>query len=282
MDKEKEKTAIVLFSGGTDSTLTAALVEEHYSSIELITYSRYGIFEAENASKNAQLLIDKFGRKISHKIIDFEKVFKKIAYQKYIKNIVEHGFMNLSTCGLCKLSMHVMTIAYCLENKISYVADGANKGMELFPAQMKDVIAEIRELYKAFNITYENPVFEYEPPEDKSLIKDKEMANLVNPKKTPSTQKLNTAGKKLYELGLSPEANIKGSKYDRNRQPRCYQFVLFSTYINKWYLPRKSKEEYQKETLTYYKKKIAFAKELLENKKENKGIFDLEEKRNSG
>lgn len=279
------KEAVVLFSGGTDSTLTAALMAEEFDKIHLITYDRFGIFQVENSKKNAQKLVDKFGKdKFVHKVINFDKVFQKVSYQNYLKNLIKFGFMNLSTCGLCKLSMHVMTIIYCLEFQIQRVSDGANKGMDVFPAQMDSVLDELRGMYEKFGIEYTNPVYEIDPPEEKSLIKDENMAfihNNIYGAKSEEQKRTGgkTTGELLYDMGLSPEANVKGSRYDQKRQPRCFQFMLFSFYYNKWYLPIKGNSEYKKETTTFFKSKIQEISEVIELHRngEVQKIFNIEE-----
>jgi PP-loop superfamily ATP-utilizing enzyme len=275
--------AVVLFSGGSDSMLTASIMAKDFSQIDLITFDRYGIFQVENSRKNVEILVDKFGsEKFTHHIINFNKVFKKISYQNYMKNIMQFGFMNLGTCGLCKLSMHVMTAAYCMQNNITDVADGANKGMEIFPAQMEAVIESIREMYREFGISYTNPVFEYAPPEDKNLVKDDRISTLFSStqeSKNNLGESTNTTGKKLFEEGLAPSSNVKGSDYDRKRQPRCFQFVLLSTYVNKWYLPKYSKDQYIKETEGFYSHKVKEATALLSEFKKGKykDLFKVKE-----
>ncbi len=67
--------------------------------------------------------------------------------------------LTLSTCGFCKLAMHVRTLLYCLDNGIKTVADGSNRNMSFFPAQMPEVVLLVRELYKSFGIEYVTPVF---------------------------------------------------------------------------------------------------------------------------
>lgn len=281
--------AIVLYSGGTDSTLTASMLSKQFDRIHLITYDRFGIFEVENSQNNAKKLQEKYGEeKFVHKIINFDKIFQKIAYKKYLKNMAKYGFMNLSVCGLCKLSMHVMTVVYCLENDIKYVADGANKGMEIFPAQMDVVLDELREMYLEFGIEYTNPVFNYNPPPEKGHIKDENMAllksQIQNEKKQEPVQVEGlerTTGEMLFDEGLAPIQNIKGSRYDQKRQPRCFQFMLFSLYVNKWYLPGHTMEEYKGETLEYFKSKIDESKELLTEFKSGKhsNIMKIREKK---
>jgi predicted subunit of tRNA(5-methylaminomethyl-2-thiouridylate) methyltransferase len=263
-------TCVILFSGGTDSTLAAALQEEHFQEIHLLTFDRLGIASVENSKINAQMLIDKFGKdRIKHIIINIDKLFKHISYENYLKNIKKHGLMNLSTCGLCKLSMHIQTISYCNENGITSVADGANQGMDMFPAQMKPVIDQMKALYLNFGIIYSNPVFDYEFPDEGSFLSMENANMLVSlPKKNIEKEsKKMTAGRVLYEKGLAPLPNVKGSDYDRKRQPRCFQFILFKTFANKYFLADNTYDEYVEKTVDFFDDKIKVAEEVLREDK---------------
>lgn len=277
---KKSKVAI-LFSGGTDSTLTAAMLTEQYDEIHLITYNRFGFHEADNTKTQSQMLKDKYGEeRFIHVFINVDKLFKHVSYENYLKNIVNFGFFNLSTCGLCKLSMHVKTIDYAIENDVQVVADGANQAMSMFPSQMEPVIEEMRLLYKHFGIEYITPVFNMDGPQDKNFI-DKHSLKYI-PAAAETDQTLSeedftskkTPGHKLYDLGLAPSANVKGSKYDKSRQPRCFQFITFNIFAKKYFLASKSYEEYRDETVTFYKSKISTMKELLESREKNKKILD--------
>ena len=269
----KNETCAILFSGGTDSTLAAALQMEKFQSIHLLTFERLGIASVENSKVNANMLIEKYGPdRVKHIIINIDKLFKKISYENYLSNIIKHGFMNLSTCGLCKLSMHIQTINYCHENNIHFAADGANQGMKLFPAQMKPVINQMKDLYTKHEIDYSNPVFDYEYPDEGSFIsmENSNMLKSFNEKKRDEGVDKMTAGRVLFEKGLAPLPNVKGSDYDRKRQPRCFQFILFKTFVNKHYLSTKSYDEYVKDTVKFFEDKIKAGEKLIDIKKKEK------------
>jgi hypothetical protein len=271
-------TIVVLFSGGTDSTLAAALCAPKFKHVKLLTYSRLGIAEVENSRVNARMLQERFGSdKISHEIINIDEVFKFVAYENYIKNLVKHGFMLLSTCGLCKLSMHIRTIKYCQDNGITNVCDGANSGMTMFPDQMKPVIEKLQKMYSLFSIDYSNPVFDFDAPDDPGLIdqshtqmlsvnlnRDSDFDKRENqqPRSTPKY----TAGQVLYQMKLAPAPNVKGSRYDQKRQPRCFQFILFNIFANKFFMKNKSYEQYADQTTHFFTDKIMTATKLLQDK----------------
>ncbi|OUR93730.1 hypothetical protein A9Q84_19910 [Halobacteriovorax marinus] len=277
--KYSGESVAILFSGGTDSTLTAALLEKSFEKIHLVTYNRFGFHATDNTAVQAKMLKDKFGaERFVHDILNVDKLFKHISYERYVKNIKEFGFFNLSTCGLCKLSMHVRTIIYCKDNDIKYVADGANQAMSMFPAQMEGVIDELKKMYEHFGIVYFNPVFEMDGHEDKGFI-EKANLQLLNDPTIPEIEKINlpvrdkkteTPGDKLFKLGLAPNPNVKGSKYDRKRQPRCFQFIIFNIFAIKYYLQKNTYEEYRDKTVSFYKHKIGGMIDLIEKKDDKK------------
>jgi hypothetical protein len=272
----------VLFSGGTDSTLAAALAAETHERVHLVTYDRFGLFDTEsNTSRAAKDLIERFGpEKMVHDIIHYDKLFQFTSYENYLSNLMQYRFFLLSTCGLCKLAMHVRTIAYCMDNGIQHASDGANKGMDLFPAQMENVLAEIRGLYKKFDIDYTNPVFDYEPPEEGEFLEKQNLA-MVKPAAedsntaTSAANNVKTTGYRLQKMRLAPADNVKGTAYDRERQPRCFQFILFNVFAKKYYLASHSMEEYKEDTLKFYKAKIKSCEKLLTGYKNDGSNADI-------
>ena len=265
---KKDKVA-VLFSGGTDSTLTASLMLDEYEFVDLITFDRFGLFHTQNSGITAQVLIDKYGpSRVSHQILRFDKLFQHVSYHRYLKDIIEHGFFSLSTCGLCKLAMHLRAISYCLDNGISIVSDGANKGMHIFPAQMKEVLAELTKLYSHFGIKYHNPVYDYQPPQENQYLKTSSFSH--QPPAEENEEAEQTTGYSLYQRGLAPSVNIKGSSLDRKRQPRCFGFILFNIFAKSYFLASHSLDEYQEKTVEFFSKKMGHYRPLLEEYRDNK------------
>lgn len=255
----------VLFSGGTDSTLTAALVQEKFRRVHLVTYDRFGFHGTKNTASAAKKLGERFGAdKFVHAIIGFDKLFKHISYERYLRNSLKYGFFQLSTCGLCKLAMHSRTIKYCLDNGIKYVCDGANQGMSIFPDQMKCVLDELKLMYAHFGIEYSNPVYFMAPPNEKEYIEEANLQAMPQLRTQEVRDPGMTPGRKLYEMGLAPAPDVKGTRYDRKRQPRCFQLILFNFFAIKHFRAHEKVEDYQKRTLEFFKDKIASATRLLE------------------
>lgn len=251
------------------------MLAEQFKIIHLITYNRFGFHSTENTRLQAQMLKEKFGNdRIVHEIINVDKLFKHITYENHLRNLIDFGFFNLSTCGLCKLSMHVRTVIYCQDNNIKNVADGANQAMTMFPSQMKEVITDLKRMYEHFNINYFNPVFEMEASGmgDFIELQNLQFLNEASSDNTISEDEFKgeTPGTKLFDMGLAPSKNVKGTKYDKARQPRCFQFIPFNIFAKKYFMANKTYEEYRDGTVKFYQSKINTMIDFIQNKDKNK------------
>ena len=190
-----------------------------------------------------------------------------MSYERYLRHLCRHGFFVLSTCGLCKLAMHVRTVKYCLDHGIRQACDGANQGMTMFPDQMLPVILETRKMYAQFGIEYFNPVFDIQPPEEGSFIKGANRQFLDRfmqlPGPADASGPQDSPGHRLHRLGLAPAPNVKGTPYDRLRQPRCFQLILFNIFAIRYYLASHTYDEYRNRTVLFFRDKIARMTELL-------------------
>ncbi len=120
-----EKEVAVLFSGGTDSTASAAILAGQYEAVHLLTFARHGFFGADNSSYNASKLIARGpGTRISHKVLETTPLAKYVTNNRRWHYIRKYGFFTLQNCGFCALLNHLGTLAYCLKHGIKNSADG--------------------------------------------------------------------------------------------------------------------------------------------------------------
>lgn len=281
----KNNETVIMFSGGTDSTLAAALEAKKFDRVHLLTYDRFGLFSVGNSQLNVLKLKDKFGQDkfISH-IVKIDKLTEYVFYERYLHNLRRHGFFLLSICGLCKLAMHIRTLIFCIDNDIGNVSDGANQGMYLFPEQTETIIEELKQLYNKFGITYNNPVFNYAPPENIGFADRFHLESILketDPQKPSMKIKARTTGCTLHKMGLMPAENVKGTELDRKMQPRCFQFILFNIFIKWYYLYDHSYEEYVQANVKLYRDKISHLTGALEDyvqKKKNNRFANLIER----
>lgn len=232
-----KKVCAVLYSGGCDSTLAAALVADKYDKVRLITYDRLGFFKTrEDPKVNLDRLKRKFGNdKFSFEVFNMDDVFKKVQYDNYLYYVKKYGPICMSVCGLCKLAMHYQTIMYCARHSIVDVCDGAVREMSVFPAQNMDIALKgIIDLYASFDINYFNPVYD--------IGKDVE--------------------KVLYDMEIIPSRKHKATREDR--QVVCSQQILFAKFVG-YYISDNSWDEYVKNLHAFYSEKIKDVENILKN-----------------
>ena len=252
----------VLFSGGTDSTAAAALMLDRYNSVHLLTFTHSGITKKDNAAASAAALIRKYGaERCLHRMIDIDTFYKKITYHDYADSLIRYGLFNISTCGLCKMTMHMRTIIYCLDNGINAAADGANKNQAPFPFQMKEVIEDLTILYKKFGVEYSNPVFGYDFPDDIDWLHKLGISH--KPGYGSDTDDTMTTGRLLYEKGIFAHKNIKGTGLDKTNQPECAQWILMNIFAVGYYIPVHGPDKYTEKTREFFRYKMEICENLI-------------------
>lgn len=160
---EPDTPATVLFSGGSDSTLTASLYAEKGFRVHLVTYGHRVMRFTDKCLKSLQSLQDRHGAdRFRHQFIDLNPIMDRLYFKELAGDLRRYGTYALPMCcGSCKLAMHVRTIRYNRENGIRFAADGSNVELsELFPEQMPAVLALYAGLYARFGIDYATPVFD--------------------------------------------------------------------------------------------------------------------------
>lgn len=166
----QEKPVAVLYSGGLDSSaVVATLASRGVRNIHLITIDN----GAQDHIDYAKIKLEDFKRQFpstifTHVILTSRYLFKKVALVDIESDLKAYG-TNLVCVG-CKMAMHAMAIIYALQNKIDIVADGFAKRQEDFPEQDIAFIEEMINVYKRYNLHYDNPL--YYKLTDKDAAKD--------------------------------------------------------------------------------------------------------------
>lgn len=150
----KPRTASVMFTGGVDSTLAAALLLEEYDQVYLVTYDYGAELFMKNCEKSLNQLIEAYGKeKIHHEYIKVEKWWRDIQ----IRNASQFNLV----CMSCKFIMHTRTVCYCLENGIFASSDGSIHEQSQHPEQMGEVLKIMKNYYKSYFIDFTTPAYTY-------------------------------------------------------------------------------------------------------------------------
>lgn len=269
---------VILYSGGVDSTAAASIIAKQFDRVDLLSFKRSGLFHVGNTAKNVSLLEAKFGKdKFFHSILDVEKLFRMIYRLKYFQGLKKYGFFLLSTCGLCKLTMHIRALIYCLDNDIHYVADGANKHMLYFPDQTTEYIDEIKKLYSRFHITYFNPVFDFDCPEEDIDWLHKLGVETLATAENGSLNKKHTTSQFLFEEGFFDTVNAKADKMNQEAQARCFQLTLSNIFLHWYFLPSYGTRKYSQFTSAFYGEKVRLLSNMTQeylDKKEKSSLIE--------
>ncbi len=229
----------ILFSGGSDSTLVAALVCEQFERVHLLTYFHLGMPFAEKSKINAERLANRFGKdKIIHKVINFEELFKRLYYETYLRDIIKYkGYMTPCFCNACQIAMHTNTVLYNIENNIHFACDGYKREKRhLYIFMAEEGIKETRKFYKEYHIDYKNPVY-----------------NIVR------------TDWKLFEMGITPKKNVKfpHELVDYSTQHHCKTGTIVNAYLMGYFFPLYGQEASARISIKYWREKIEISKRYI-------------------
>lgn len=127
----REKSVCILFSGGSDSSLTAYRMALALDKVHLLTFRHMGQLGIENSQRSFAVLNEKFPGKFQHPMIDVNNLFMKIYNRHYIRNLLKYRTLQLQfVCFACQACFHVNTIVYCRQKNIFDVRDGAKTEYE--------------------------------------------------------------------------------------------------------------------------------------------------------
>ena len=221
---------VVLFSGGSDSTLTASLLSEMHPVVHLITYSHKAMsFHTKAANAVAYLRKAHGEHKFVHSFLEINDLMELLYLRELPEDLREYGTYALPMCcGSCKLAMHVRTILYCRDKGARYAADGSNSELsDLFPEQMIPVLDLYRQLYLRYGIVYENPVFD-----------------------------VARSDHRLFERGVTPKRDYKTEHVVYSNQHSCAAGVMLYGYTLGVALPLLGKSANKDVAEHYIAKKI--------------------------
>jgi len=153
--------ALLMYSGGLDSSASAIIMLEQFERLHLITYSYgYGQLFLNWAKKGASGLIEVYGpQRFVHVITSVKDIFQRIFVRSAVRDYKSYR-SRFIWCLACKLSMHAGNIIYCLEHDIQAASDGSSSETEYYVEQMPQSVVAIRGFYKHYGVDFVTPVYD--------------------------------------------------------------------------------------------------------------------------
>lgn len=254
----------LLYSGGSDSTCAAALMAERHERVHLLTFEDLATRGSPAPSGNVERLRAKYGvERFVHALIPVDRLLERISYERYWANLRRHGLYMAATPGFSSLCWHVRTIAYCLDRGIRHAADGVTREFTHFPGHQDAFLRLARALYADFGITYENPVRDWETPPEKKFLDA--LVSTHGFEQDAAARPRRTTGAWLYEHGLMPAPDVKGSHLDQSMQHSCYPFVLFNIFVFWYCLAYRDRAHFERRCAALFADKFAVARGWLED-----------------
>ena len=262
----KQGEIAILYSGGSDSSCAAAIMANEFNVIHLLTFDRLGFSQIENSNFNLETFRNKFPQTVFiHKIINVDRLAKFISCENSFKDLFKYGFFVLSNCIICGLINHFRMLLYCLDNNINNVADGSTREWPFFPTHMEKVILEFKNMYANFNIQYHTPVYDFETPPFIRLIDKVYPVRGIEGESGSGNIYKKTTGNYLFQSGIFPSADVKGTQLDHHIQPHCLQFILHHVYLYWYFMAWHNYEDFEAVTLRFIRDKLNRLMKLVEN-----------------
>jgi hypothetical protein len=223
-----EDRCTILFSGGSDSALVAAMAMERFQVMDLLTCDRNLMFFVENAGRTAARFADRFGTdRVNHAFFDINEVFHRVFLGEMSRDLPRYQtHLTLLVCLGCKMAMHAAAIVHNVRNGIGTTWDGARRETSWYPAQMASVKEKMKAVHARYGLALDSPVYDIEGTDDR-----------------------------LYELGLVQQKQLKGQFLLHDTQPSCLFGSISHVYTRLFYGPFWGNDVREKDALDYFAQK---------------------------
>jgi hypothetical protein len=158
--------ALLMFSGGKDSFLSACLLIEHGYEIHLVTFEPGASICAHNAKHGADRLVKKYGSachfvgvvNIAHIWRPFMAPMMNMTPTEVVS---KYGELPISqfNCLTCRSAMYTSCIAKAKQDGIPVIAEGARKDQK-FAIEQPPMLDCFRELVESYGLKLTLPVYD--------------------------------------------------------------------------------------------------------------------------
>jgi hypothetical protein len=150
----------VSFSGGLDTTLGVVLMLEHFERVHLNIYCNGYCLRAHSPHGRVEQLRNRFGRE---RIVSTTSATRDLmdrilgAYSTDLRRTGSPLIFDLC----CRFGMEIATLLYCLENGISYAADGINCAQPVIFMLEPEYIRMANAFMAEYKVQFLHPVYHF-------------------------------------------------------------------------------------------------------------------------
>ncbi|MDQ7823377.1 MAG: hypothetical protein RDV48_11325 [Candidatus Eremiobacteraeota bacterium] len=157
---ERVEKLLMMFSGGTDTTLAASRILEsnECDRLYLVTFCNGICVRVDRSKIHADELIARYGAdRVSHEIIYVTEIFHQI--RSPLRELITRYGSTLVFDLCCRLSMETMAIIYSRSHGIRHVCDGTNIDQGRLFLERPEYLRISKEFYGTYGISYFSPVY---------------------------------------------------------------------------------------------------------------------------
>jgi PP-loop superfamily ATP-utilizing enzyme len=156
--------AVLLFSGGRDSTAVAAAYCNAFpqSRLHLLLIDNGLLSRLANTKRQVQLLRSLFPEtEISFETKRVSQMMREAGMQQIERDFKEYKFSSLLICVSCKLIMNFSAIRFADELGIKLILDGFANRQKDYPEQTDIFMEYIRNVYRKTGLVYLSPLYDF-------------------------------------------------------------------------------------------------------------------------
>lgn len=169
----KRQVAVVMFSGGCDSFLSAVKTVEKGYFIELLTFDNGCMSWLESVKSSGDILCDKYPLDVSRVIVIQSSIERRLLSNWYNSNTLSDisRYSRLQpyqiNCLHCHTAMYLKAIQYCKQRNIRTIVNGARECQGFVVESGLFVHSIYSSLAERYSVSVEYPVWELKDDVDR-------------------------------------------------------------------------------------------------------------------
>jgi len=242
----------IQFSGGSDSTYSAAISAEKFDTVHLLTFTHNAIVEIDKADLQVANLKRRYGEeKFVRYFEDIYPLMKSIYFDTYFRDILNfRTHVAVFSCVACKMAMDVATVIYNLKTGVRYIYDGQQRENEIWPMQMESIIDLMKDFCAQYGIVYECPAYDIKHTDkilyEKQITKEPDVKFRAILKKTPR-EAMKLSQKRSLQVTCSGGG------------------IIPNIFLVGYFIPIWGQKRHEILSIKYYKQKLRLLRSLIDS-----------------